>query len=667
MTTSGYALGMLFLASYVGGGILVAVRVRRRIAPEWSGALSLLADVVLTSGVLIVVSEVLGTVNGLRRIPMVICIVVLALCVLRFTTRADVQPDEAPPLTSTERRQFAVAVGMTLTVFAEWGARTAISIRNGIADFDSLNYHLPFAARFAQDGATRALNFNIPGGNTTFHPGNSELVHAVGMIAFNRDFLSPLLNMLWLVAFFLACWCVGRPNGRAPLTLAIGALVAGTPLMAAVDAGSATNDIVALFFLVAAVAFLRDDASRFRNLFLAGLAAGLSAGTKVSMDVAIFAVTVVAIACASGDRRLRAGLLWLGSAAAGGSYWYLRNLFATGSPLPTAALSIGPIGFPKAEVPLIDRFGFSVKDYVTDGHFWRAVVEPGLGYAFGALWPLILGLSAIGIAAGLTRARSRLDGAFAIATAVIVAGYIATPTTAFGPPRTPDRFIFAINSRYVIPALLLGLFCLATSSALRRASLQWVALGVLATCALTSQSGNDVLPAWFPQYRPAGYGFGIAALAVAIGAWIIRTRTAARTCRLIVVGLIGVGLVASIAVGPRYANSYAVRRYGALATPFGDIYRWAQTLHNLASQSWGSLRSTRCTESISPIRCAISGGALHTVDCCESTTPRPWTLHSMPDTSTMSFSSRTVWKTRTTAHSSFLKRGSGSVLSRMPT
>ena len=77
--------------------------------------------------------------------------------------------------------------------------------------FDSTWYHGPFAAGFFQTGNTWDLHFIAPQFLAWFYPANAEIFHAVGMLAFSRDLLSPLLNLGWFIGCLLACWCIGRP------------------------------------------------------------------------------------------------------------------------------------------------------------------------------------------------------------------------------------------------------------------------------------------------------------------------------------------------------------------------------------------------------------------------------------------------------------------------
>ena len=79
--------------------------------------------------------------------------------------------------------------------------------------FDSTWYHGPFAAGFHQSGNTWDLHYIAPQFLAWFYPANAEIFHAVGMLAFDRDLLSPLLNLGWFVGCLFALWAIGRPRG----------------------------------------------------------------------------------------------------------------------------------------------------------------------------------------------------------------------------------------------------------------------------------------------------------------------------------------------------------------------------------------------------------------------------------------------------------------------
>ena len=94
----------------------------------------------------------------------------------------------------------------------------------------------------------------------------------------------------------LAAYCVGRPYGLGPQSLIGGSIALGSQSLAEFQAGEALNDIVGVALILAAVAILvnaraaigtagrdaeRPDCSA-PPLAVAGIAAGLAAGTKLS-------------------------------------------------------------------------------------------------------------------------------------------------------------------------------------------------------------------------------------------------------------------------------------------------------------------------------------------------------------------------------------------------
>ena len=138
---------------------------------------------------------------------------------------------------------------------------------------------------------------------------------------------------------------------------------------------------------------------------------------------------------------------------AGGGYWYLRNLFAIGNPIPYLH-NLGPIALPAPIRDFSLRPGFSVFHYATDTRVWSDWFVPGLHMSLGLLWPLtVAGLVAISIAA-LLRGREpvlRVLGAVAGFGAV---AYVFTPLTAAGIPGQPIAFVW--NLRYLAPSIAIA-------------------------------------------------------------------------------------------------------------------------------------------------------------------------------------------------------------------
>jgi hypothetical protein len=347
--------------------------------------------------------------------------------------------------------------------------------------FDSTWYHGPFAAGFFQTGDTWSLQFIAPQFLAWFYPANGEVLHAVGMLAFGRDILSPLLNLGWFVGCLLACWCIGRPYRVAPWSLSLGAIALSVPALAD-QAGEARNDIVGIFFLLAAVAIALNaragegeglgregDAAGVGPYLVVGLAAGLAAGTKLNFLLPA-AVLVIGLALiAPRGNRLRVLAASSLAALAGGGYWYLRNLIHTGNPLPWVH-HLGPIDLPAPEQALGGREAHSVLGYLTDGGVWSDWFLPGLHHGLWLLWPLLLVAAVTGLVLALLAPSRRRDengpiwteivpsAVVAVAGAVGLASALAwlvAPTSASGPDGMPRGFESGL--RYLAPALILGL------------------------------------------------------------------------------------------------------------------------------------------------------------------------------------------------------------------
>jgi hypothetical protein len=338
--------------------------------------------------------------------------------------------------------------------------------------FDSTWYHGPFAAGFSQSGNTWDLHFIAPQFLAWFYPANAEIFHGVGMLAFDRDLLTPLLNLGWFVGCLVAVWCIGRPFGVGPWSLALGAIALSIPALSD-QAGEARNDIVGIFFLLAAVAVFvnawvaraptdrqHDDGELTRPgvpagaLVVTGLAAGLAAGTKLNFLLPAAVLVVGLSGIAPKGERWRSLAVSGPAALAGGGYWYLRNLVHTGNPLPWID-GIGPISLPAPEQALGGREGHSVLAYLTDGAVWSDWFLPSLHDGFWIVWPLLLVGALAGLLLSLGRGASpalRVAGAVGLAAAL---AWLIAPTSASGPEGMPRGFESGL--RYLAPALVLGL------------------------------------------------------------------------------------------------------------------------------------------------------------------------------------------------------------------
>jgi hypothetical protein len=500
LSTGRYALGVIGLLLIVGSLGYAALLVRRRLLPDWVGAPARLAEIVIGLALLTAELQLLGTVRLFRFIPLVVGALLAAGAVHR-TLPGDAAADHrvlARVAGGVTWKRVAITV-VFAAVFAEWAGPTLISYSHGIRTFDSVWYHLPWAASFAQTGQVTGLRFTDVEYLTAFYPATAELFHALGIVLFGGgDALSPGLNLAWLGLVLLAAYVVGRPLQRGWLTGLGGALAMAAPMLLLSQAGSAANDVVGVFFLIAAVALLVNGPERPAVLVLAAVAAGLAVSVKLSLLAPVAALTVGVLLW---RRRVRPALLWLVPLLLAGGFWYLRNLITVGNPLPWVNLP----GLAVPAEPLQAHTGYSLAHYLGTAHFWADTVQPGLVAGFGSWWWMVLGLLVVGPLLCLApvskpfRATPRRGSASTLVGAVALAStlaYIVTPETAAGPGGHPLGFAF--NLRYSAPALTLSLTAAPLAPVWRDRRAQLL-LGALLTATLIATLTAARL--WPAQYR----------------------------------------------------------------------------------------------------------------------------------------------------------------------
>jgi hypothetical protein len=492
-----YLLGVAELGLIVGFAWLGATTVRRKLVPELNGAIGRLATAILAIAGLLWTAELLGSFGWFEAGSFLVAVAVvgsgLRLLVggrwgrpsgllgfspgeseaVRERKRGEKEDAAAPEGRPHRPSPSAlVALGIAMIAVVKFALETKPHLSAGMTGFDSTWYHGPFAAGFFQSGDTWELHFIAPQFLAWFYPANSEVLHAVGMGAFDRDVLSPLLNLGWFVGCLAAGWCIGRPYRVAPVSLTLTAIALSVPALAD-QAGEARNDIVGIFFLLAAVAIAlnawaaRPEGARGLGrgaLVVVGLAAGLAAGTKLNflLPVGVLVLGLVVIA-PRGRRRRTLGATGL-AALAGGGYWYLRNLAHAGNPLPWVK-HLGPIDLPGPAQALGGREGHSVLAYLTDTSIWSEWLLPGFHHGLTAFWPLLGALALAGLLLSLGRRADpvlRLAGLVGLAAA---AAWLIAPTSASGPDGFPRGFESGL--RYLAPALVLGLAVLPATPSLR--------------------------------------------------------------------------------------------------------------------------------------------------------------------------------------------------------
>jgi hypothetical protein len=451
-----YVLGAASLLIVFGSLAWSAYVLGLRLLPQFAGARARLAESVLLLSLLVALGELLGAVGWLELGPLVVGSVLVGLGTTWAVGDARAGHRRGALMARTriaDRPTVICGLVTAALVTATWAAPSLESFDYGIRGFDSLWYHLPFAASFAQTGQIVSLRLGDVEYLSQFYPATSELIHAIGLVLLGRDTLSPALNMFWLWGTLLAAYCIGLRRGVGGLTAAGAALACVTPMMISSQAGAAANDIVGVFFLLAAVALWVNAEGSQAAIMLAAVAAGLAVATKLSLLAPVAALTVAAIALSPSGRRRAGTAGWLVPLLLAGGYWYVRNLIAVGNPLPwTSFAGLLPTPTP----PLQQNTGFAIVHYVTDAHVWKHVFEPGLVSGLGPWWPLVaaatIGGPLLCLAWPGADRLTRALGAVALASLI---GYLVTPETAAGPAGNPLGFAF--NLRYAAPALVLSL------------------------------------------------------------------------------------------------------------------------------------------------------------------------------------------------------------------
>jgi hypothetical protein len=358
------------------------------------------------------------------------------------------------------------------------------------------------------------------------------------------------------------------------------------------EPGSGKNDVVAAALVLSAVAMLvsgwaaqRSQARGTGNghratstavgmdptvLAMAGLAAGLAVGTKLTVLATVAALTVVVIALPAAGARGRAALIWLLPLLAGGAFWYLRNLIAVGNPLPQVR-HLGPFHLPGPERLQTARPDFPIVHYATDTRVWKNYFVPGVHEAFGDLWPLVIGLTVAGTALAIARRRYPLLQLLGGAALFGLAAYLVTPLSAAGQEGAP--IAFAINIRFAIPALVISLALLPLGRGLQGRGAGWALLVALLVILAVTDRSDAVL-----REPERAFGVLVALLLVVVPAALLFLRQR----RILGPATLGAAFAALAllvaAIGYPVQRDYLNSRWRDFDPPqhLDSAYRWAE-------------------------------------------------------------------------------------------
>jgi hypothetical protein len=547
-----YAIGSLAIVAVVAVLGWGAYRLRSALLPVWVGPPARLAEVVMAVGVAVGLAEVLGLFGWFRRFPVLAACLVGGLGMGLVAGRLGPAPSEAQPGSAPERARWrreevVVAVLALAVVATQWVSHVAVSLDRGMTHYDTLWYHQPYATRFVQGGrftdlVDRADDFHA------YIAHGSELLHAMVILPFGRDVVSPVVGVAWAALALVAAWCVGRRRGVAALSLLGAVVVLGLPMLAGTHPGQASNDVAAGALLLTAIALLFEGELAPVPTALSGVAAGLALGVKLTAAAPIAVLTVGVVVLALRARRRATAVAWCASVAVFGCYWFVRNLAVADNPLPFWDVHLGPLGFDAA----VDKPGLSIVDRIDDGN-GIDFLFPAYTESLGRAWPLVLTLGAAGGVAALIGRRAGLER---VAGAAALAGFAAYPFT----PLTGDHFQFAFTVRFVTPALLVGAVLLPV--AVSRAVVGWrrALLAVLAGFVMFGAVArhHEGIEAWPTDHLVPGVMAGLVVLAVSTIVMTGRYRPLSR--RFVLLGA-ALGVVLLFGGGWFVQRHYVDHRY----------------------------------------------------------------------------------------------------------
>ena len=584
-----YALGLLLAGLAFAPVAAGSWALRARLLPSWSGAPARLAEVVIGVSLVTGVAEALGVVGLFRLAPIVLGLTtagVAAWIVGRRTTKGRPPSDEqarsaAVVANRLGRGALVVALVATASVVAAWSARTVAALHHGMDSVDTLWYHLPDAARFVQEGSITGLHFVDAQPLVVFYPASSALLHALGIMFFGNDLLSPLLNMGWLALALLAAWCIGSRYGVAPVTLTGVALALGTPGLVATQPGGGYDDVVGLALLLASVGVIMHAAQESEDmaqLAVAGLAAGLAMGTKVIFAAPVGALSLGIVALAPRGKRMRRTGVWLLAVGLAGGFWYARNLVVVGNPLPSLGVHLGPLRLRSYPVGTSTFAGF-----LFDRGFLEEHLLPDLRVVYGPAWWAVLGLVAAGIILAAATRSGRVLRMLALVGAATSVAFVFTPQP-IGRGQFALFFI-VYQLRLASTVLVFGLVLLPLVPAVNRGLRAWWLLIAFTLVLAATQLDSSVWPTDLFEQRFAAPTAGLDAVAglalgvalVIVGAALLYRRdrllawrspaAVAAACLLLIAG--GFGLQ-QLYLSGRYTDTM----------PMPRIYRWARHVHN---------------------------------------------------------------------------------------
>jgi hypothetical protein len=418
----------------------------------------LLASATLAVGWAILGLQLLGPLGFLSTEPLFVWSSLLfligVLCrFLRPISRGESVPAERPPEREPWRVEALASMTLVLWTASFLGMQSLLMPVKVVSDGPI--YHLYFAARWWKAG--RLFLVPVPFGENaaTYFPANGDLWFTWLMVTWGGDRLAKVGQAPFLFLAAMAAYGLGRMAGASRNSSLIAACVFVTSTAFLIFSFEANVDTIFVACYLAATYFILRFAhhgSGKSSLVLAGLAAGLSLGTKpvgVVFLPALFLFAVGAIwTCRrSAKETVAAAALMLLCSLVTSGFWFGRNVLLTGNPfypLQVEMLDKTIVrGWYDSQAMRFSPYYLPLSDWRALGDTLLAVVDPRLA----PLWIAALaGGWSLGGRGRLPRGHDRLTWALALLAILNIALFwICIPY------RTQQRFMLQALGLGVTP------------------------------------------------------------------------------------------------------------------------------------------------------------------------------------------------------------------------
>jgi len=441
-------MGWLALAGLAWAAVETSRLVERRLSPAAASTERGIRIAVISLALVVFSMLVLGAVARLTvagEFALQAALLASALVLTRSAVSSPGQREDGEDLARLPTLPIAII-----------GALLAFAVAFAIAYapltlYDSLSYHLFFAARWVQDHAIAIIPTPFSDEAQAYAPGNGELYLAWLMLPVHGDALARMgqfpFGLLGAVTLFALARRLGASPERAIYPAAFFLLsrpVVEQMMGANVDLICAALFLTTVYLIVTAV-----DRGGPADWALAGTSFGLYLGTKYL--ALVFAPVLLMVALARG---FRARMLWAVPAAAAFSLpWYARNWIVAGSPIYPASLTIAGMTLARGAY---DRAAMlNTVFHTTDPRLFAVMAARAFGPPLALLW---LPLALVGWRA-MARRGWWPHGVIALLPMVMVPLYwYGLPVNvdarfllpAIGPALLPLAFVFPSSSRLIM-------------------------------------------------------------------------------------------------------------------------------------------------------------------------------------------------------------------------